>query len=405
MKFHFHKEISPLSLKIKNPEIEKAYQAHIASSLQWYRIAILLGICMYFSFCIVDYFLFKTIILDFLKVRVFIVSPLIILAFLLTFWKKYPKYAQWINLTTITIGGVGIIIMGILGKDHPEISRSYAGLVPFFLYIYAFLRIRFIYASIAGTGLLIAYSIVDAFILNTPINILISSIFYMSASNTAGMFVSYLLEYQGKKEFLLQVKLEELSLKDALTGLHNRHYFNNVCKNDLQDFININITKTLTENCPNYYYTNYGLLIIDIDNFKRVNDTYGHDAGDEAINDIAKILKSSVSKTDDVIRWGGEEFLIILKSTQKNYINTLVIRIGKNIQENIFLLDNKNEVISCSIGFINIPFNEQSDIETLLKYADQALYVAKNNGKNRACEAILSNNHLEFIEINWNEKA
>lgn len=405
MKLQFHEQISPITLRIKDYEMEKAYQIHIASSLLWYRLAVLLGISIYFSFCIVDYFLFNTLLLDFLKVRIFIVSPLIIIAFLLTFWKRYPEYAQIINITTITVGGIGIILMGLLGRNHPEISRNYAGLVPFFLYIYAFLRIRFVNGAIAGTGLLIGYAIVESYLLNTPRNIFIANIFYMSASNIAGMCVAYLLEYQGKKEYLLQGKFEELSIRDAMTGLYNRYYFNNVCLKDIEDFIDVyNYESFIEKRTLDPSFTNYGLIILDIDHFKKINDTYGHDVGDTVLIEIAKILKENVRKTDDVLRWGGEEFLIILKSTQKEYIHSFVKKIGKSVQEYDFRLNNGKKLsIKCSIGYICIPFEEQQGVETLIKYADQALYKAKNSGRNKSYQAVYIDGHVEYSETNWNE--
>lgn len=403
MKLHFHEQISPITLTIKNKKMEASYQIHIASSLLWYRLAVIMGLAIYFSFCVVDYFLFNTLLFNFLKVRMMIVSPLIVLSFLLTFWKKYPRYAQSINLITITVGGIGIIIMGLIGRDHPEISRNYAGLVPFFLYIYAFLRIRFIYASIAGTGLLIGYAVMETYYLNTPSNIVIANIFYMSASNIAGICVSYLLEYQGKKEYLLQEKLSELSLRDALTGLYNRYYFYNVCSKDIEDFIHIHHSETFVERrMLNVSFSYYGLILLDIDHFKRINDTYGHDIGDAVLMDISKILKDNVRKTDDVLRWGGEEFLIVLKSTQKEYIHHFIKEIGKRIAQHHFILDNgKRLPIECSIGYTCIPFDEKQTVETLIKYADQAMYKAKKTGRNRAYEAIYNNGYIDHKEVTW----
>lgn len=405
MKLQFHEQISPFTLKIKNKEMESAYQMHIASSLLWYRLAVMLGLSIYFSFCIVDYFVFNTLLIDFLKVRLFIVSPLIIIAFALTYWKKFPKYAQLINITTITIGGVGIIIMGLLGRDHPEISRNYAGLVPFFLYIYAFLRIRFINASIAGTGLLIGYSIIEWHFLNTPSNIATANIFYMSASNIAGMCVSYLLEYQGKKEYLLQGKLAELSLRDAMTGLHNRYYFNSVCLKDIEDFMHAHHSEPLVERrMLNVSFSSYGLFILDIDHFKKINDTYGHNVGDAVLIDVSNILKLNVRKTDDVLRWGGEEFLIVLKSTQKDHIYDFVKKIGRSIQGNDFRLENGKKIsIMCSIGYVCIPFEKSHNVETLISYADQAMYKAKQSGRNRAYEVVYVEDGIDYKEVNWNK--
>lgn len=403
MQNQFHEHISRLTLTIKNREIERAYQLHIGRSLLWFRMAILLGIVCIFGFCILDYFLFPDLLVGFLKVRVFYIAPLLALAFFLTFWKGYPQHAQLINVLTITLCGAGIIIMGYIGRDHAEISRSYAGLVPFFMYIYAFLRIRFINGAMAGTSLLIAYAVIEAQFLNTPTNVAIANTIYMSASNFAGMCVAYLLEYQGKKEYLLQEKLADLSVKDALTGLYNRHYFYNVCLKDIEDFIDMNAEGFIDRRNANPPDTHFGLILLDIDHFKRVNDTYGHDVGDNVLIEISKVLEMNVRKTDVVLRWGGEEFLIILKHTQKVYIDDFVLKIGQGIQNHVFDIANGKEIkINCSIGYLSLPFGEQQEPHLLFRYIDQAMYKSKHLGRNRGCQVLMKKGQIEYQEINWN---
>ncbi len=402
--FDYSEQISPLTLKIKDRNKEKAYQIYVASTVQWFRIALILGIVMFYSFMIVDYYIFNELLLDFLKIRFFVVTPFLVISFILTYWKRYPEFAQIINLTAVTIGGAGIIVMAIVGHEHPEISRNFSGLIPFFLYIYAFLRIRYIYGAVAGSALLTGYALAEYFILKTPFSIFVANVFYMSASNMAGISVAYLLEYQGKREFLLHERVSEFSIKDSMTSLYNRHYFNNVCTKDIEDFIVLAEGKIGEDKRNKDVAMNtYGMVMLDIDHFKRVNDQYGHDEGDEILKAFAFILKENVRSTDDVLRWGGEEFLIILKYAQKEYLTEFVKKIGKAIQDNKFTLKNGEFIpVRSSIGVVSIPIEGYDSIDELIKLADNAMYQAKNTGRNKGFEALTDDKgNIIYKEIIW----
>ena len=162
--------------------------------------------------------------------------------------------------------------------------------------------------------------------------------------------------------------LYEQSHHDALTGLFNRRYF--------EDQMNI---PRIEDN------NQYMLAIIDIDFFKKVNDTYSHDVGDEVLCKLAKILNDNIRKHDFVTRWGGEEFVITLAHTDQADIKTVLERI-KNIVQNTHIKTNAGNLsITLSIGVSNeikayALTNTWSDV---LESADKALYQAKNTGRNR----------------------
>ena len=125
-----------------------------------------------------------------------------------------------------------------------------------------------------------------------------------------------------------------------------------------------------------------GILFLDIDDFKNVNDTLGHSAGDELLKKIANIIKSSVRKSDTVSRWGGDEFCILLPSVKDNDgVIKLCERILTENFKNITLLNEKID-INASIGISFYPMDGES-AETLIDNADKAMYNAKQNGKNR----------------------
>lgn len=128
-------------------------------------------------------------------------------------------------------------------------------------------------------------------------------------------------------------------------------------------------------------------IMLDIDNFKNINDTLGHDAGDEVLIHLTKIISGRIRKTDYFARWGGEEFSILLPYTNVAEGMTLSETLRSAVEKHLYecLTLSQKELIShkitCSFGLS--AYQENDTKETLLKRADEALYTAKRNGKNR----------------------
>jgi diguanylate cyclase (GGDEF)-like protein len=131
----------------------------------------------------------------------------------------------------------------------------------------------------------------------------------------------------------------------------------------------------------------YSIIVCDVDNFKLYNDTYGHQKGDNVLLTVANTMKATIRKTDEVFRWGGEEFVIILP--EQNSVTAL--KVAENVRSAVELLKiehNKNEVGSVTIS-CGVCSNTAGHIswESVLKSADDALYMAKQSGRNCVCAA------------------
>jgi diguanylate cyclase (GGDEF)-like protein len=182
-------------------------------------------------------------------------------------------------------------------------------------------------------------------------------------------------------------ELEYLSITDPLTDLKNRRYLEEKIKEDIS-LIKRSIYESkkqgssILESIPPIL----GVFILDIDNFKKVNDDFGHKAGDIVIVEIARILLEMLRNSDTIIRWGGEEFLIITWQREKSDSYELAERMRNRIKEYEFMIDDKISVKkTVSVGFAHFPFIT-NDIETVnwshvVSLADSALYIAKNNGR------------------------
>jgi len=159
--------------------------------------------------------------------------------------------------------------------------------------------------------------------------------------------------------------LEKNAATDFLTQLHNRRKFDTLILYEI-------------EQIKRYKHADLSIILLDIDNFKTVNDTYGHDMGDSVLRDLAKILKTSSRESDICSRWGGEEFALSLSHT--NIEEALLVA-----QKIRILIENynfeKNLKITCSFGVAQYKITDT--YESLFKRVDKALYEAKNTGKNK----------------------
>ncbi len=159
-------------------------------------------------------------------------------------------------------------------------------------------------------------------------------------------------------------KLKELSIKDSLSGLYNRRHIDEMIASD-KDTTNTDST--------------FSLILIDIDNFKAINDTYGHDHGDKTIIKISELLRKNVRGEDSVSRWGGEEFLIFCPHTTIEEATFLAERIRHAIEKTSF---NTTWQVTASIGVAQYSSTESSTV-SYIKKVDDALSEAKKAGKNQ----------------------
>ncbi len=179
----------------------------------------------------------------------------------------------------------------------------------------------------------------------------------------------------------LRETIDQVSTTDALTGLHNRKY--------LHERLEAEISRSKR------YDTKLSCLLLDIDFFKVVNDMYGYDWGDVLLKKIAEMLKSFIRKEDILTRYGDEEFIVILPNTPEENAFIFAERFRREIEKMEFIPAGEEErhPITISGGISSYPFlqNVEEDANTLIRYAEHALYNAKKRGKNKI---------VQFSQIN-----
>lgn len=192
--------------------------------------------------------------------------------------------------------------------------------------------------------------------------------------NLINNIASLLGEAVGRIE--TEMKIAHMATHDPLTGLYNR----------------LELDKKITGeiNRAARYGRNVAVLLLDIDYFKHVNDTYGHKAGDIVLQELAKLLESAIRKIDFVARYGGEEFVIVLPETNLSCAGELAERLRTTIAQYSFIINSDRQLqITTSIGISCFPSHGHTEDE-LLQAADSALYSAKDTGRNRVKVAPLS---------------
>ena len=164
-----------------------------------------------------------------------------------------------------------------------------------------------------------------------------------------------------------QAKMAEMSTVDELTKLHNRRYFIEALEGEFER--------------ASRYEIEMALIMVDLDHFKKINDTYGHPSGDMVLSEIGGILKKHVRRNDIACRYGGEEFAVILSNVSRENIYAAYDRFREMVSEHLFEYESNQFHITVSIG---IAFsNNAESANDLLSQADQALYQAKDTGRNK----------------------
>lgn len=218
------------------------------------------------------------------------------------------------------------------------------------------------------------------------IHVLIFSVYisWNSTLKSRTVFLHHLLNDYHRKAF------EKLAHTDALTGLNNRRYFESLATQHVHaNFESPNPTT---------------LLVFDVDHFKQINDSYGHDIGDRVLQMIADVSSKEMRHSDILARYGGEEFIALLTGTNSDDAVKIAERLRKRIENiEVNLTDGRQFHFTVSIG-ITILETFETDLNVLIKQADIALYQAKANGRNRVehYDPSMDQSAIQNMKRSWN---
>ncbi|WHH57148.1 GGDEF domain-containing protein [Petroclostridium sp. X23] len=346
---------SNLEREYMNQEIEKAVK-YIKP------IVLTLGI-LYFLFLIPDYFLIKSgrefdfIVLN----RISFMILVVILYIRIKTAQNYYALVYWITGYEFIV--FLLFLMVFYQYETPNFLIQAFGVMVILLGVFMVPN-RWIYMIIVSLFISAGFFLFSLFHLKyIKISELSAAIVYTLIVIALSSISAFRTNYLKRVQYISSQELKRMVMIDPLTGIYNRFKFNE----ELDKWINY--TKR--------YNSNLSLIIFDLDDFKRINDSYGHLIGDQVILDIVKLVQHTIRETDIFARWGGEEFVILLPNTHKLDAANLSERIRLAVESHLF--DSVGKV-TCSFGAATFSFEE--DAQSLLHRADSLLYKAKKQGKN-----------------------
>ncbi len=359
------------------------------------RVIIGTGSCIYLLFHFIDFYLFREHFAAMIVLRSCVFLPFMLLLIGLTFTSFYHSISTVLIVMVAYISSGGIIVMEYLVRDSQYADMVYYGIFLVIIFYYGNGKSRPFIGIPTGGFIAAAAIFVDVTYIESDPRRITLKIFYLVSMMVIGNILSMVVQYSARQQFLKQRQIEDLSITDQLTGLKNRLFFNDFIRREIQEYWLKQNSVTAVEgehrqaNIEGRQY--YGVMLLDIDHFKVINDTYGHEAGDCFLQEFSERITKIIRPCDVLIRWGGEEFLIILRFICLQGIDGLSGRILDCIADKPFDLGSAKVQGTVSGGYVLIPPDqEDSDlmIDHMIDMADQALYFSKKNGRNRMSEAI-----------------
>ncbi len=372
------KRLHPLTLSFRDPEAERAFAAHSLARLRLQgRAAILVGTFVYLLYGVLD----RWFVPEDQQATVWLIRLLVLTVpaavFALTSSPAFERFNHLpLALTGLAASGGLIAILWHL--PLAAASYFYPGLVLSIFYTYNFIGTRFIYALVIDVIVIVAYVLVFGLLRDFPGPVLASHVFFIVSANLIGGGAGYLAEYQRRQLFVHETELDlerkhhlERSLHDRLTGLPNREL--------LEDRIAQLLARARRDHgC-------HAGLYIDLDGFKAINDTLGHDEGDAVLCTVARRLVAAVRQTDTVSRLGGDEFFVLAHDvdTRAGAVQ-LAEKLLDCIREPLPGLAD-GESLGASIGICVFTGGQpgSNEPDEIIRQADRAMYRAKAGGKNR----------------------
>lgn len=294
-----------------------------------------------------------------LKSHLLIITPMMLTISFLAYKKRFYKIVMLLLAISPVIAMLShAYIASMLTNSPPFLAEGY--LCVFWIFIVSGMTFRVALISATFSSVIL---LVSAYYYMNLAGIYAIHAFWVFCSFSFGCLGALIFDRSRKAIFVAQQELHRLAITDPLTGVFNRNHLDNILTQEVG-------------RCLRYNQV-FGLLIIDIDKFKSVNDTFGHAIGDQVLQKTAQVLSQSIRENDTLIRWGGEEFVVIALEVDKQSLIRFSEKLRKIIEGEDYAAVGK---VTVSIGATL--FRKNDTKETLISRADKVLYEAKEKGRN-----------------------
>jgi len=370
-------------LTFPDKSVERAYRNRYWHLwIPYARVGMLSAAALGAAFSLLDHLVVGYAVRTLSLIRFGILVPTIIVGFLLSFVQTCASRYHIVVIVCVVCVGLCIISM-IAIINPPAADYYYAGLIMVLFFNYTLLQLRLTHAIASGFTLVVLYEILATCVLESPSDAIINNTFFVVSTTYGGVFACYTIERSRRKNFeqlmiieserrdlqTMADRLQEISCRDEMTGLFNRRR--------LKDSF-----RFAAELCREVG-GNSALMLIDVDNFKEINDRFGHDTGDNVLVKVARSIRETIGGQGSAFRYGGDEFLVLLPGVTAVGAGAVACEIRRQIRQSAESPDlDCSPRVSVSIGITEVA-SSRDTLRTVMKAADAALYRAKASGKDR----------------------
>jgi diguanylate cyclase (GGDEF)-like protein len=354
------------SLRFADPGVEESFRAHdCRATVPIARFCYFTGCFLWAGFGVVDILLAPDHLAALWAIRFGVGLPALMLACLATSIERLQRSLKLVGVAvTLLCGGSIIAMIAIL---EPPVSDSYyVGLILVLFCSYIFAQLRFFQAVSSSVALFAAYELTLALRHPLQLDILINNSAFVASTIYIGMFTCFKLEQHRRTEYSYRRTIEEQSSHDVLTGLLNRR--------QLAAIFELARSRLVEAGEPS------AVMLIDVDDFKHINDRSGHDVGDDVLAGVATAIRSALGDGDWAFRYGGDEFLVLLPGASAVAGERTARRIRAAAHARA--AGAAGPTVSLSIGVTEIASPDDT-LRAVMRRADTALYHAKRQGKGR----------------------
>jgi len=365
-------------LRFKDSKLEEEFRQYY--NIKYIRLSLLLGALIYSFFFLIDPILTPDIYPLAWLIKGVLLLFLFFPIFILSFSDYFKNWLPYLVSFIVFVVGFSIIYITNMSIDH-KAHLHFIGLILVFIYSYTFSRILVDYVNISVLAIWGVYLAGLFYNPHLDIEYIIIDVSFLIFSLICSVYAGFLIEKLDRNNFLLlrdldkqkkelelaNKKLEKSSFVDYLTGLYNRRYMEMRFREAIATYKRHKISTSI--------------MFFDLDDFKKINDEYGHDFGDLVLKEIGKVMRSYLRDNDVIFRYGGDEFCVLLLNS--DLFKSL--EVGKRMLRGLKELTNiagKEVKLSFSGGCISL-FPDIDSVSEIIKRADNLLYKAKMEGKGR----------------------
>ena len=365
-----------LRLRFADAALEADFRRyHLAEFLPRMRKSLPVALALFLAFAMLDALSLPPLVRDgVLGLRLGGIVPVLALTWVALYVRSLREWLQWLVSASALASGLGIVGIIWVARVH-AFGLPYEGIILATFFSYFLTGLRFVAASLCGWLVFLAYVAME---LHVGLNgdTLLYNAFFLATANLIGCFGNHFLEQAVRQTFCSVVQLQKLAEHDFVTGLLNRRAFSTratgIWRQALRDGRSI------------------GIAMVDVDHFKHYNDHYGHAAGDVALQSVAHVIAEHARRPlDACARYGGEEFVVLWYDVDADHALALAQRMCQAVQALGLphVASPTAGVVSISVGLVCTAVHNAAQWDAALRAADQALYQAKQQGRNRVCAA------------------